>query len=88
MIYIRRGQLVARGLHVARHSIFSGPRKHSEEILKLKISSSLVLRLTCQRLASLSIRRYGPPLKAAFQKWPLSQTNYPPLINIILTSNN
>jgi len=37
-----------------------GPRKHSEKIFKSRTSSNLVLRLTSQRLASTSIRRYGP----------------------------
>jgi len=37
----RGGQLAARGPHVARHSAFSGLRKHSEKILKSAVSSSL-----------------------------------------------
>jgi len=31
-------------------------------------------------LASISIRRYGPPLNAAFSKWPTSQINCPLLL--------
>jgi len=30
------------------------------------------------RLASTRIRRFGPPLKAAFSKWPPSKNNCPP----------
>jgi len=55
--YARGGQLAARGPHVARHIVFSGLRELSEKILKSEIPSSLVLRLTCQRLAFISIRR-------------------------------
>jgi len=36
----RGGQLAARGPHVARHSVFSGPRKHSGKIIKSEISSN------------------------------------------------
>jgi len=60
-------------------SIFSGVQKHSGKFFKPEIFSNLSLRLTELRLASTSIRRYGPPLNAAFSKWPLSQINYPPL---------
>ena len=49
-------------------------------IFKSKISSDLVLRLTCQRLASVSISRYAPPLNAAFQKWPPSKRYCPSLV--------
>jgi len=57
LVYIRGGQLAAHGPHVARHIVFSGPQEHSEKILKSEISSSLVLRLTCQRLTFISIKR-------------------------------
>jgi len=30
------GKIVARGPHVARHSVFSGPRKHSGQFSNLK----------------------------------------------------
>jgi len=73
IVYSRGGQLAARGPHVARHIVFSGPREHSEKILKSAISSSLVLGLTCQRLVFISIRRTALRWKPAFQKWPLSQ---------------
>jgi len=34
-------QLQARGPHVARHSVFSGPRKHSGKIFKSEIVQSV-----------------------------------------------
>ena len=87
ILYSRGGQLAARGPHVTHRSVFSGPRTHSEKIFKSKIFSNLVLRLTCQRLPYISISRYGPPLNAAFQKWPPSKINCSPLpysINVSL----
>jgi len=36
-IYISMVQLQARGLHVARHNVFSGPRTHSGKIFKSEI---------------------------------------------------
>jgi len=69
---------VARGPHVARRSVFSGPWKHSEKIFKSKISSNLVLKLTCQK-PSIYTRRYGAPLNMDFQKWPPSKINCSPL---------
>ena len=80
LMYAKGGQLAALGSHVACHSVSSGPRMHSERILESEISSSLVLRLTYQRLASITTRRHGPLLNTAFQKWPLSQINCPPLV--------
>jgi len=44
----------------------------------------LVLGLTWRRLASTPIRRYGPPLNAAFWKWPSSKINCPTLAYDIL----
>jgi len=41
--YGRGGQLAARGPHVARHSIFSGPRKHSGNIFRCEFCVSLHL---------------------------------------------
>jgi len=41
IVYARGGQLAARGPHVARHSVFSGPWKHSGKIIKSEISSEL-----------------------------------------------
>jgi len=35
------GQILARGLNVARHSVFSGPGKHSGNTFKSEISSNL-----------------------------------------------
>jgi len=32
MTYARGGQSVTRGPYVARHSVFSGPRKHSPNL--------------------------------------------------------
>ena len=60
VIYSRGGQLAARGPHVARRSVFSGPRKHSEKIFKLKISSNLVLCLTCRPPAKHGIPKVSP----------------------------
>jgi len=31
LAYVRGGQIAARGPNVARHSVFSGPRKHSRK---------------------------------------------------------
>jgi len=89
--WARGGQIAARGPHVTRHSVFSGPRKHSGKIFKSEISfrlsqQMLVLRLPWtetlfyfDRLASICMRRYGPPLDAAFSMWSLRQINCPPL---------
>jgi len=33
----KRSSIQARGLHVARHSVLSGPRKHSEKIFRFEI---------------------------------------------------
>jgi len=51
-------------------------------MFKFEISSDLA---TSPILASLSIRRYCPPLNAAFSKWPPSQINCPPLAYNIKT---
>jgi len=44
-----------------------------------------VLRLTCQRIASIFIRSYGPPLNVAFQKRPPGKINCPLLAYYILS---
>jgi len=36
----RGGQLATRGPHVARHSVFNDPQKHSGKIFKSEISSN------------------------------------------------
>ena len=41
ILYSRGRQLAARGPHVASHSVFSGPWKHSGKIIKSEISSEL-----------------------------------------------
>jgi len=41
MTCLRGGQLAARGPHVARHRVFSGPRKHSGKTIKSEISTNL-----------------------------------------------
>jgi len=37
MQYARGGQTVAHGPNVARHSVFSGPQKHSGKSSNLKV---------------------------------------------------
>jgi len=44
------GQIAARGPHVARHSVFSGPRKRSGKIFKSEISFNLSQYMSVLRL--------------------------------------
>jgi len=41
MSYDRGGQIAARGPNVARHSVFSGPQRHSGNMFKSEITSNL-----------------------------------------------
>jgi len=50
IIYNRGGQLATRGPHVARHSDFSGPWKHSGKIIKSEISSNLSQKILVVKL--------------------------------------
>jgi len=40
MQYARGGQITVRGPNVARHSVFSGPQKHSRKSSNLKVPPS------------------------------------------------
>jgi len=83
--YSKGGQIAASG-QMWPATAFSVTRGSIQEIcsnmFRSEIQSKLsqwmfVLTLTLPRLASISFRMCGPPLNAAFSKWPLSQIKCP-----------
>ena len=45
MQYAMGGQIAARGPDVTRHSVFSGPQKHSGKSLNLKVPSIFIVNI-------------------------------------------
>jgi len=50
MQYAMGGQIAARGPYVTRHSVFSGPQKHSGKSSNLKVPSILIVNIRAEAI--------------------------------------
>jgi len=50
MQYAMGGQTAARGPNVTRHSVFSGPQKHSRKSSNLKVLSILIVNISAEAI--------------------------------------